>query len=231
MEAVTLFFTTFLAQFAAEMGDKTQLMLIALCSKYKFRNVLAGTLIAVVILNAAAVLAGSFLGSLLPVMYIKFIAAAAFLFFAFTALKGESEEEEKEKKVNFTFEIISVMIIFIIAEAGDKTQFTALTFGASHGLDRWVLIWLACSMGLFSADALGLIVAYIFNGVLNEKLLAVLSFVLFMIFGFISLNEALSLSGVFTDGMRYVLTGAGALIFSVMCIIFRSGIFRSKSVK
>ena len=33
-----LFFKVFFAEFIAEMGDKTQLMLIALTSKYKLRT-------------------------------------------------------------------------------------------------------------------------------------------------------------------------------------------------
>ena len=34
-----LFFKVFLTEFIAEMGDKTQLMLIALTSKYKLRDI------------------------------------------------------------------------------------------------------------------------------------------------------------------------------------------------
>ena len=45
-----LFFKVFLTEFIAEMGDKTQLMLIALTSKYKLRDIILGT--------AAAILPG-----------------------------------------------------------------------------------------------------------------------------------------------------------------------------
>ena len=38
-----LFFKVFLTEFIAEMGDKTQLMLIALTSKYKLRDIILGT--------------------------------------------------------------------------------------------------------------------------------------------------------------------------------------------
>ena len=38
-----LFFKVFLTEFIAEMGDKTQLMLIALTSKYKLRDIIFGT--------------------------------------------------------------------------------------------------------------------------------------------------------------------------------------------
>ena len=35
-----LFFKVFFTEFIAEMGDKTQLMLIALTSKYKLRDII-----------------------------------------------------------------------------------------------------------------------------------------------------------------------------------------------
>ena len=52
-----LFFKVFLTEFIAEMGDKTQLMLIALTSKYKLRDIILGTAAAILVLNGLAVLA------------------------------------------------------------------------------------------------------------------------------------------------------------------------------
>lgn len=37
---MVLFFKIFLTEFIAEMGDKTQLMLIALTSKYKLKDII-----------------------------------------------------------------------------------------------------------------------------------------------------------------------------------------------
>ena len=44
-----LFFKVFLTEFIAEMGDKTQLMLIALTSKYKLRDIILGTAAAILV--------------------------------------------------------------------------------------------------------------------------------------------------------------------------------------
>ena len=46
-----LFLKVFLTEFIAEMGDKTQLMLIALTSKYKLRDIILGTAAAILVLN------------------------------------------------------------------------------------------------------------------------------------------------------------------------------------
>ena len=42
-----LFLKVFFTEFIAEMGDKTQLMLIALTSKYKLRDIILGTAAAI----------------------------------------------------------------------------------------------------------------------------------------------------------------------------------------
>ena len=52
---MVLFLKVFLTEFIAEMGDKTQLMLIALTSKYKLKDIILGTAAAILVLNGMAV--------------------------------------------------------------------------------------------------------------------------------------------------------------------------------
>ena len=77
-----LFLKVFFTEFIAEMGDKTQLMLIALTSKYKLRDIILGTAVAILVLNGLAVLAGGLVSEFIPDWLIKTIAALAFLYFA-----------------------------------------------------------------------------------------------------------------------------------------------------
>ena len=58
-----LFFKVFLTEFIAEMGDKTQLMLIALTSKYKLRDIILGTAAAILVMNGLAVHAGGLINT------------------------------------------------------------------------------------------------------------------------------------------------------------------------
>lgn len=48
---MVLFLKVFLTEFIAEMGDKTQLMLIALTSKYKLKDIILGTAAAILVLE------------------------------------------------------------------------------------------------------------------------------------------------------------------------------------
>ena len=66
-----LFLKVFFTEFIAEMGDKTQLMLIALTSKYKLKDIILGTAAAILVLNGLAVLAGGLVSEFVPEWLIK----------------------------------------------------------------------------------------------------------------------------------------------------------------
>ena len=126
---MVLFLKVFLTEFIAEMGDKTQLMLIALTSKYKLKDIILGTAAAILVLNGMAVLAGGLVSEFIPDWLIKTIAALAFLYFAASTISGDDDEEEEEGgKSKIRFAPLAVFCTFFVAELGDKTQLTAITF-------------------------------------------------------------------------------------------------------
>ena len=91
-----LFLKVFFTEFIAEMGDKTQLMLIALTSKYKLRDIILGTAAAILVLNGLAVLAGGLISEFIPDWLIKTIAALAFLYFATSTIAGDDDDEKDQ---------------------------------------------------------------------------------------------------------------------------------------
>ena len=161
---MVLFLKVFLTEFIAEMGDKTQLMLIALTSKYKLKDIILGTAAAILVLNGMAVLAGGLVSEFIPDWLIKTIAALAFLYFAASTISGDDDEEEEEGgKSKIQFAPLAVFCTFFVAELGDKTQLTAITFGANEGMGSAFVVWIGCSLGLFAADILGMLVGYLLN--------------------------------------------------------------------
>ena len=155
-----LFLKVFFTEFIAEMGDKTQLMLIALTSKYKLKDIILGTAAAILVLNGLAVLAGGLVSEFIPEWLIKIIAALAFLYFAASTLAGDDDDEEEGGKSKIQFAPLAVFCTFFVAELGDKTQLTAITFGANEGMGAAFIVWIGCSLGLFLADILGMLVGY-----------------------------------------------------------------------
>ena len=186
-----LFFKVFLTEFIAEMGDKTQLMLIALTSKYKLRDIIFGTAAAILVLNGLAVLAGGLVSEFIPGWLIKIIAALAFLYFAASTLAGEEEEGNGRSRIRFA--PFAVFCTFFVAELGDKTQLTAITFGANEGMSSALIVWIGCSLGLFLADILGMLLGYLLKSKTPEGLLNTLAFAIFSVFGIFTLYQGLKL--------------------------------------
>ena len=113
-----LFMKVLFTQFIAEMGDKTQLMLVAMTSRFKLKDILLGTGVAVLVLNGLAVLAGGIISTVVPTWLIRLIAGAAFLFFAVTTLEGDDDEEENVKDRKIRFAPLSVFCTFLLRSWG-----------------------------------------------------------------------------------------------------------------
>ena len=219
-----LFLKVFFTEFIAEMGDKTQLMLIALTSKYKLKDIILGTAAAILVLNGLAVLAGGLVSEFIPDWLIKTAAALAFLYFAASTIAGDDDDEEEEdEKSKIEFAPLAVFCTFFIAELGDKTQLTAITFGANEGMGAALIVWIGCSLGLFAADILGMLVGYLLKSKTPDGLLNTLAFVIFSIFGVYTLYQGLKLISASVCPMPVLpVLIAIAVAFAVLCIcLFR----------
>ena len=190
---MALFIKILLTMFIAEMGDKTQLLLVAMTSRFKLRDIILGSAAAILVLNGLAVGVGSLISRLIPGYLIKIIAALAFFFFAWSSLSGDGGEEEAGSHKESRLPALTVFATFFVAELGDKTQLTAITFAANEGLSHAVTIWLACSLGLFA-------------------------FVIFAIFGCTTLLEGCTLLFGGASPLRWAVTGVAAAIFAGLCL-------------
>ena len=224
-----LFIKVLFTQFIAEMGDKTQLMLVAMTSKFKLKDILLGTGVAILVLNGLAVLAGGLVSTVVPTWLIRLIAGAAFLFFAATTLKGDDDEEENVKDRKIKFAPLSVFCTFFVAELGDKTQLTAITFGANEGLSAAVVVWLACSLGLFAADVIGLLIGYLLKSKAPEGILNTVAFFIFSIFGILTLRQGFGLLLGVESAMILPLTVVVTVAFVIVCLVLYKQSKKSKA--
>lgn len=224
-----LFMKVLFTQFIAEMGDKTQLMLVAMTSKFKLKDILLGTGVAILVLNGLAVLAGDLVSTVVPTWLIRLIAGAAFLFFAATTLKGDDDEEENVKDRKIKFAPLSVFCTFFVAELGDKTQLTAITFGANEGLSAAVVVWLACSLGLFAADVIGLLIGYLLKSKAPEGILNTVAFFIFSIFGILTLRQGFGLLLGAESAMILPLTVVVTVAFVIVCLVLYKQSKKSKA--
>ena len=179
-----------------------------------------GTAAAILVLNGLAVLAGGLVSEFIPEWLIKIVAAFAFLYFAASTLAGDEDEEEEEGgKSKIKFAPLAVFCTFFVAELGDKTQLTAITFGANEGMGAAFIVWIGCSLGLFLADILGMLVGYLLKSKTPDGLLNTLAFVIFAIFGIYTAYQALNLISESVCPITvWPLLAAVTVAFVVICV-------------
>lgn len=217
-----LFLKVFITEFIAEMGDKTQLMLIALTSKYKLKDIILGTAAAILVLNGLAVLAGGLVSEFIPGWLIKVVAALAFLYFAASTIAGNDDDDEEGGKNKIKFAPLAVFCTFFVAELGDKTQLTAITFGANEGMGAALVVWIGCSLGLFAADILGMLVGYLLKSKTSDSLLNTLAFGIFSIFGLYTFYQGLKMirENVFPIAVWPFLIVVAAIFVAICALLF-----------
>lgn len=83
----------------AELGDKTQIAVITLSSRFKALSVFLGAMLAFLLTTGIAVIIGDALSLVLPTFWIRVIAAAIFLVFGiYTIISREDKEQVKTKE-------------------------------------------------------------------------------------------------------------------------------------
>lgn len=176
MEALT---STFLIILLAELGDKTQFLVIAFAAKYDWKKVLLGMAVGIAVVHSLAVAVGSLVGSLIPEAVMQ--VAAALLFIAFGIVTLRSEDEEEEATGSRFGPVWTVAMAFIVGEMGDKTQIAAMTMAADLGV--WLPVLAGAIGGMLVADSLGLLCGAALNKQLPARKLKLFSGTLFLLFG------------------------------------------------
>lgn len=173
----------------AEMGDKTQLLAMAMATRFPARSVLWGVLWATILNHALAVALGTFLGTSLNFGLIKLIAAISFIFFGFWTIRGDTLEGEEKRKLVIS-PVITVAIAFFFAEMGDKTQLATVALAARY--ENPLATLMGTTTGMLIADALGIYVGVVAGKRIPERLVKWISALIFIAFGLVGLYFALS---------------------------------------
>lgn len=177
---MALFIKALLLVVVAEMGDKTQLLAMAMASKYKAKQVLLGVLIATIFNHALAVLVGTYLSSLIPMDTVKLVAGFAFLVFGLWTIRGDSYDDDKQKKSKFG-PVLTVTIAFFFAEMGDKTQLMTIAIAADSYKPLFILAGTTC--GMLVADSIGILGGAWMCKNVPEKYLKWIPGLIFLFFG------------------------------------------------
>lgn len=148
------FLTAFALVFLAEMGDKTQLIVMACAARYSWRPVLAAVLASTLANHGLAAALGVLLGGLLPAAEMCAAGSLAFLAFGLWTLFGK-EDDEEGTAIHRKSPFLTVALTFFVGEMGDKTQLAVLTIAAERG--AWLPVLLGSTTAMLLADGLAVL--------------------------------------------------------------------------
>lgn len=146
--------TSFALIAAAEIGDKSQLVCIALATKHRATPIILGAVTAFALLNTLAVVFGVAIAHWLPAYIVASAVALLFAAFGMYALRAEEAddavEDVQEKSGHSIF--FTTFLLITVAEFGDKTQLAVVAL-SSTALPLGV--WLGSTTALALTSALG----------------------------------------------------------------------------
>ncbi|MEK9658407.1 MAG: TMEM165/GDT1 family protein [Chloroflexota bacterium] len=140
--------------FAAELGDKSQLVALAFATRYRARLVISGVFAATLLVHLGSVALGHSLNVLLPDPWLGVGAGVAFITFGMWTLRGDRLDQDPTRRRGHWGPFLTVAGTFFIAELGDKTMLATVTLAARDA--SFVGIWLGSTVGMVAADAVAI---------------------------------------------------------------------------
>ncbi len=144
-----LIMTAFGTRFLAELGDKTQLAVIALSAKFDRVKIFTGAILAFALVTALGVLVGDVIFIFIPQYVIRILAGLLFIAFGILMLSSKESCEEDEK-TRIGNPLLSTFSMIALAEMGDKTQLSAITLVAKYDSPYLVFAGALLALGLVS---------------------------------------------------------------------------------
>ena len=186
--------------FFAELGDKTQIMVLSFSTKSKIKHILLGIALGTFLSHGLAILFGSQLGSIhnenvsyyLNILtYISFI---LFGIFGFISMKNTSLDNIENHKTSLISKLCNLKMnfVFIIAfcilvgELGDKTFLSSIALGIQYPEYKISLI-IGSILGMVCSNLLAIIFGKLLSMKFHQNMIDIISNSLFVTFGVIGL--------------------------------------------
>ncbi|MGD9616429.1 MAG: TMEM165/GDT1 family protein [Alphaproteobacteria bacterium] len=134
----------------AEIGDKTQLLALMLAARFQRPwPIMSGILVATLANHAGAGLAGTLLGSFVAGGWLRWVVGLSFLAMAVWALFPDRlDAGDGARGSGGAF--VTTVIVFFLAEIGDKTQIA--TIGLAARFDELYAVVIGTTVGMMLAN-------------------------------------------------------------------------------
>lgn len=198
--------------FIGELADKSQLLALALATRFRASVVIAGVAVATFVVHFFTTALGMAFGDLVPAGVLPWVTGVLFIGFGVWTLRGDSIDEDEARGVKGKGygAFMTVAVSFFLAELGDKTQIMTAAIAADpggalldvlSGFGPWVdslaargpahlgtaqtfwAVTLGSTLGMVLADAVAIAVGAVLGKRLPERLLTRVSGTVFIVFG------------------------------------------------
>ena len=131
----------------AEIGDKTQLLSFVLAARFRGQHwrIIFGILIATIVNHALAAAAGDWVAQQVSTQVMRWILGLVFLGFAGWALIPDTLDDKDAKPSKYGA-FATTVVLFFLAEMGDKTQLATVALGAKYADVLMISIGTTCGM-------------------------------------------------------------------------------------
>ena len=195
MDFLYPFFVAFSMIFFAELGDKTQLLVLSFSAKNKAYKILLGVALGTFFSHGIAILFGSSLASFSSSsfqFYLKFFTYCSFIIFGIIGFFPEKKVSSSSSKSKVSFfnklshlsfgAVIIVAISIVIGELGDKTFLASLGLGLEYPVYKFSLIC-GSILGMCMSNLLAIFCGKFLSRHLKPSFVSILSNIIFLVFG------------------------------------------------
>ena len=200
MNALYPLLLSFTIIFFAELGDKTQIMVLSFSTKSRMKHILLGIALGTFLSHGLAILFGSQLGSIHNEnvsYYLNIFTYISFILFGilgFITMKNTSLDNIENHKTGLIPRLchLKMNYIFIIAfcilvgELGDKTFLSSIGLGIQYPEYKISLI-IGSILGMVCSNLLAIVFGKLLSMKFHQNIIEIISNSLFVIFGIIGL--------------------------------------------
>lgn len=184
--------TSFVMVALAEMGDKTQLVAFSLASRYRRPwLVMLGILIATTINHGLASSVGVWVARQVPETFLGWLLGLGFIVFGAWTLVPDTPEPPAQGLA--WGPLVSTVVVFFLAEMGDKTQLATVALAARFGAPFVVTV--GTTLGMLTADGLAVFAGSYLSTKVPMRLVRWIAAALFFMFGALAILGRFGIGG------------------------------------
>jgi putative Ca2+/H+ antiporter (TMEM165/GDT1 family) len=136
----------------AEMGDKTQLLSLVLAARFrKPWPIVLGILVATLANHGLAGAVGSWVTTFMGPDVLRWVLGASFIAMAAWMLVPDKLDDEEGDSAPRMGVFVTTVVVFFLAEMGDKTQIATVMLAAQY--NAWFAVVAGTTLGMMLANA------------------------------------------------------------------------------